>query len=299
MPFDDTGKASFDHIYTEPDPRAYFRTLRVLDYCIPQLAKPYFHTLIDEYRSALGVVVPQVVDIGSSYGINAALLRCDASMSELYERYCDPMPGTIDEVLARDRDLVASRSGARARFLGLDVSEPALAYGVKAGFLDEAVLADLESNDPTAEARAQLTGTDLVISTGCLGYVGVPTISRVVAATGRTPWMAHFVLRMFPFDPIADALAEFGYRTVRVERLFRQRRFVSTEEQEQVLDALAGVGVDPSGGETDGWFYAQLYVCRPATGPGPAIFDLASNTVVGSPGQRIGRTPTNEVEGEK
>lgn len=261
--FDDTGKVSFDHIYTEPDPRAYFRTLREVDYQIPGLAKPHFRALIDEYRAASGVATPQVVDIGSSYGINAALLRCDASMPELYERYGDAAPETTDELLARDRDLVAARTGVRATFLGLDVSEPALAYATKAGFLDDSVLADLESGEPTAEQRAQLAGTDLVISTGCLGYVGVPTVSRVVAASGRTPWMAHFVLRMFPFDPIADALAEFGYRTVRADGLFKQRRFVSAAERDQVLDTLASVGVDPSGVETDGWFYAQLFLCRP------------------------------------
>jgi hypothetical protein len=270
MEFDGTGKVSFDDIYTRPDPRAYFRTLRGLDYRIPQLAKPHFRSLIDEYSSVSGVQSPQVVDIGSSYGINAALLRCDATMSELYERYSGQEPRTTDDLLARDRDLVASRSGAHARFLGLDVSEPALAYGTKAGFLDEGVFADLESNDPTADQRAQLTGTDLVISTGCLGYVGVPTISRVVAATGRTPWMAHFVLRMFPFDPIADALAGFGYHTVRIDGMFQQRRFISTQEQEQVLDTLAGVGVDPSGWEADGWFYAQLYLSRPRTEPLPS-----------------------------
>ncbi|HEY4017473.1 MAG TPA: class I SAM-dependent methyltransferase [Pseudonocardiaceae bacterium] len=266
MRFDDTGKVSFDHIYTEPDPRAYFRTLRGLDYCIPQLAKPHFRALIEEYRSASGVATPQVVDIGSSYGINAALLRCDATMADLYARYGDAAPDTTDELLGRDRDLVAGRAGIRARFVGLDVSEPALAYATKAGFLDEGVFADLESNEPTADQRAQLLGTDLVISTGCLGYVGVPTISRVVTAAEGTPWMAHFVLRMFPFDSIADALAGFGYRTVLVDGSFRQRRFASAEEQEQVLDTLAGVGVDPSGWETDGWFYAQLYLCRPVVG---------------------------------
>ena len=266
MEFDDTGKVSFDHIYTEPDPRAYFRTLRGLDYRIPELAKPYFRALIDEYRATFDVAAPQVVDIGSSYGINAALLRCDTTMAELYERYGDGAPETTDELLARDRDLVAVRSGAPARFVGLDVSQPALDYGTKAGFLDDAVFADLESHDPTPDQRAQLAGTNLVISTGCLGYVGVPTISRVVRAADRLPWMAHFVLRMFSFDPIADALAELGYHTVRADGLFRQRRFASAEEREQVLDTLAGVGVDPGDGETDGWFYAQLFLCRPDEG---------------------------------
>jgi hypothetical protein len=262
--YDETGKMSFDDIYVQPDPRAYFRTLRGLDYRIPELAAPHFRRLIEQYTAASGVRTPQVVDIGSSYGINAALLRCDATMADLYQRYADAETQTIDELLTRDRDLVAARSGVDARFVGLDVSEPALAYGTKAGFLDDAVLADFEANDPTADQLAQLAGTDLVISTGCLGYVGRPTIARVVQAADRTPWMAHFVLRMFPFDPIADALAEFGYRTVKSEGMFRQRRFTSSEEQEQILDNLAKAGVDPAGHETDGWFYAELYLSRPA-----------------------------------
>jgi hypothetical protein len=33
MDYDDTGKVSFDHIYDQPDPRAYFSTLRRVDYC--------------------------------------------------------------------------------------------------------------------------------------------------------------------------------------------------------------------------------------------------------------------------
>jgi hypothetical protein len=40
MDFDVTGKVSIDRICIQPDPRAYFGTLRELDYCIPQLANP-------------------------------------------------------------------------------------------------------------------------------------------------------------------------------------------------------------------------------------------------------------------
>jgi hypothetical protein len=266
---DDTGKAAFDDIYTAPDPRAYFRTLRGLDYQVPQQAKPHFRTLIDEYRAVFDVPAPQVLDIGSSYGINAALLRCDLTMADLYRRYDHTAPEETDDLLAADRDLVATRTGARARFVGLDVSEPALSYAVKAGFLDDAVLADLEAHEPTGEQLGQLAGTNLVISTGCLGYVGAPTVSRVVRAADRLPWMAHFVLRMFPFDPIADALSGFGYDIVRADGLFRQRRFASAEEREQVLDTLADIGVDPTGHEREGWFYAQLFHCRPAVGSSP------------------------------
>lgn len=283
MRSDDTGKVSFDNIYAQPDPRAYFRTLREVDYRIPQEAKPYFAALIDEYRTIHGVDLPQVVDIGSSYGINAALLRCDVTMTELYDRYGHAGTGPTSDLLARDREFVRRRpGGTHARFLGLDISEPALSYATSAGFLDDSLVADLEQSDPTTGQRAQLAGTNLVVSTGCLGYVGPNTVSRVVSASGdRVPWMAHFVLRMFPFEPIADSVAGFGYATVRVDGMFPQRRFASDEEQSQVLDTLVGIGVDPSGLETDGWFYAQLFVSRPRSGPSPTVFDLATNTVVG------------------
>lgn len=263
-----TGKISLDHIYTEPDPRAYFGTLRELDYNIPELAKPHFHRLIAEYREAHRAPVPTVLDIGCSYGINAALVKYGATMADLYDRYGgrDAHRHTRATLLTRDRELI--RSGDRVddlRFLGLDASEQALSYALEAGFLDGAVHADLENGEPTEEQRAQLARTDLVISTGCLGYVTERTISRVIAACGgRRPWMAHFILRMFPFAPIAETLAAAGYRTVRRGGLFKQRRFATPEEQAQVLASLADAGVDPAGLETGGWFYAQLYISRPA-----------------------------------
>ena len=79
--------------------------MRGLEYQIPQLAKPHFAALIEEYREARGIDTPTVLDIGSSYGINAALLRCDLTMDDLYDRYCG-----IDErdhavVLADDQEL--------------------------------------------------------------------------------------------------------------------------------------------------------------------------------------------------
>ncbi|MCP2341506.1 class I SAM-dependent methyltransferase [Actinomadura rupiterrae] len=262
---DATGKASFDHIYTEPDPRAYFTTLRALDYQIPQAAKPHFAALLQQYREVSGVASPTVLDIGCSYGINAALLRCDVTMEQLYERYCDRDFYTHDSLLARDRAFVRAHDhSGGARYLGLDASDSALSYAVDAGFIDAAIHADLEAGDPTEPQRAQLAEADLVISTGCIGYVTERTIARIVQAHGgRRPWMAHFVLRMFPFDPIADTLAAAGYDTVRHEGVFKQRRFAGPDEQAQVLDALHGAAVDPSGLESEGWLYAQLYLSRP------------------------------------
>ncbi|ACY97499.1 hypothetical protein [Thermomonospora curvata] len=268
MRADTTGKISLDHIYTQPDPRPYFTTLRDLDYHIPTHAKPHFSRIIDEYRRARGVSRPTVLDIGCSYGINAVLLRCDTTMEELYERYCDPQALALSrgELQARDRDLMRLRGRRTSpRFVGLDSSHQALSYALGAGFIDGAVHADLERTTATDRQRAQLAEADLVISTGCLGYVGERTLWQVATARDEhRPWMAHFVLRMFPFEPIAERLAEAGYRTVRHEGLFRQRRFATAAEQESVLQRLAEVGVDSRGLEEEGWFYAQLYLSRPA-----------------------------------
>jgi carnitine O-acetyltransferase len=276
--FDNTGKVSFDHIYTQPDPRAYFSELRELDYCIPQLAKPYFMKLIQEYRESHRIQAPNVLDIGCSYGINAALLRCDATMDELYEHYCGLDARTQDrnKLLARDQDLVRSRNRLEdTRFVGFDSSRSALSYALSAGFIDAAMHADLERHDPTKQQREQLASTDIVISTGCIGYVTEATISRVARAHGeRRPWMAHFVLRMFPYEPVAESLARLGYETVHIEGVFKQRRFASSEEQSLVLHTLSTAGVDPRGLEADGWLYSQLYISRPRGTRSRAVVDL-------------------------
>ena len=257
MPFDSSGKVSFDHVYTAPDPRAFFGTLREFDYHLPQLAKPYFAKLIEERGT------PTVLDIGCSYGVNAALYRGDLSMDELYAHYADADGLDRAELLDRDRALPVAHD---VRFIGLDVAGPALDYARAAGFLDAAVCADLENNEPTPEQRAILAQADLVVSTGCVGYVSERTITRV--AEPRRPAMAHFVLRMFSYAPVAESLAALGYETVAVEGLFKQRRFASADEQEQILDAVRANGLEPHELETDGWLCAQLYLSRPADSRG-------------------------------
>lgn len=262
MPLDPTGKISFDHIYTEPDPRAFFGTLRGLDYDIPQQAKEYFAKLIEEYRADHGVKIPTVLDLGCSYGVNAALHRCDTSMDRLYDHYAAAGPLSRAELIERDRRMVETYGRPDGvRFIGLDASGPALDYALAAGFIDDAVHADLENDEPTEEQRELLAEVDIVISTGCLGYVTEKTLVRI--ARESRPWMAHFVLRMFSYDPVASSLAGLEYETAEVDGVFQQRKFASAEEQTQILDTLSAVGVDPTGLEADGRLYAKLYVSCP------------------------------------
>lgn len=261
VPLHTTGKASFDHIYDRPDPREYYRRMAELDYSIPDSAKPFFQQQIREYRASARVAAPTVLDIGCSYGVNAALLRFDTTVAELAAGYA----GVADRAgaLALDRARTAP-SGPGARFLGMDASRPALDYAAEAGLLDGIVHADLEATEPDDEQRALLARADLVISTGCVGYVTEKTLVRVATAhPRRRPWMAHFVLRMFDYGPVAAELAALGYRTEQVPGLHAQRRFASADEQAQVLKTLADKGIDTTGYEDQGSLYATLHLSRP------------------------------------
>lgn len=264
VPLHTTGKASFDDIYDRPDPRDYYARMSDLDYRIPELAKPVFQQQIREYRASARVSTPTVLDIGCSYGVNAALLRFDTTMRELAEHY-RTAEGDHAALVARDRADLGSRDGlGDVRFLGMDASAPALAYAKATGLLHDTVHADLESGEPTDEQRELLAGADIIISTGCIGYITEKTLTRVATAhPRRRPWMAHFVLRMFDFAPIAADLAALGYRTEQAPGLYRQRRFASAAEQTQVLNTLSAKGIDTTDRETEGWLYAGLYLSRP------------------------------------
>ncbi|WP_228001234.1 class I SAM-dependent methyltransferase [Nocardia australiensis] len=265
VPSHATGKASFDDIYNRPDPREYYARMSELDYRIPELAKPFLQQQIEAYRASTQVSTPTVLDIGCSYGVNAAMLRLDTSIGELADHYRVATESDRAALIARDRAwLDAQDRLPDVRFIGMDAAGPALAYARAAGFLHDTVHADLEANDLTEEQRATLADVDIVVSTGCIGYVTEKTLSRVARAhPRRRPWMAHFVLRMFDFDPIAEELAVLGYRTEQAPGMFEQRRFASDAERAQVLDTLSSNGVDTTDYEDAGWLYAKLYISRP------------------------------------
>ena len=80
-------KESFDHIYNRPDPREYFRVLGSLDYEIPQVANPVFTTVLAARDRRAQLTHDEdsgsVLDVCCSYGVNAALLRCDLNLDDI------------------------------------------------------------------------------------------------------------------------------------------------------------------------------------------------------------------------
>lgn len=261
-------KFSFDDIYTRDDPRDYFRVLGSLDYVIPDVAQPVFRQLIEARRAELGRPLT-VLDLGCSYGINAALMSYPISFETLYDRYLARGMQALSaaEVTELDRHFFAAwpkREGLRV--IGMDVAAPAVEYAVAAGLLDFGIVGDFETGQPTPEQCAALAEVDLIVSTGCVGYVTERTFERlsVCRANGVAPWVASFVLRAFPYDAIEGTLARQGLVTERFEgATFVQRRFGDREEQRGMIEALRARGIDPIGKEADGHLHTELFVSRP------------------------------------
>lgn len=261
-------KADLNHIYNQCDPRAYFRELEKHGYAIPGTAKPIFRKLIAALRRRQDETV-RVLDLGCSYGVNAALLKHDLSMDELYDHWGQERltDATSQEVVDHDRQYFANLDGGEdIEVIGLDQAENAVAFAEEAGLLNDGLAVDLETGPLSATAQDDLAPVDLVTSTGCVGYVTEKTFDRLLPAVsrGRPSWLANFVLRMFPFEEIAQTLTARGYVTEKLAgRTFVQRRFISSDEQAQVLTRLREQGVDPTGKEADGHLHAEFYLSRP------------------------------------
>lgn len=261
-------KADFTDLYTSKDPRNYFKYLGQLDYIIPHLAQPIFNQLIRARQETQSEPVT-VLDIGCSYAINGALLKYAVDFEALRQRYtAPPLQGlTSAQVLELDRHFYQGwPKNENVRVIGLDVSENAVRYAQDCGILDHGMAVDLESRDPSPEEARLLSEVDIIISTGCVGYVTAKTFERVARLTrkGRAPWAANFVLRMFPFDNIAATLEQFGLVTEPYEGAsFVQRRFASREEMEGVIQAVEARGIDTDGHETEGVYHSNLFVSRP------------------------------------
>ncbi|MEX0659634.1 MAG: hypothetical protein WD080_10925 [Egibacteraceae bacterium] len=261
------GKYVFDDVYDAPDPRPYFRTLMEYDYRIPQQAKPLLRRLAEARRARTGRR-PTVTDLCCSYGINAAMLKHDLTLDDLYSRYGsnDLQEISSEELGERDAAFFAQhRLPGAPRVLGLDVAANAVAYARRAGLLDDGWSENLERDEPSGVLTSGIRDTDLVTVTGGVGYIGPRTFSAVLSAVARPdPWVAMFVLRWVDVRPVVEVLAHHGLETEQLgARTFPQREFAGAAERDHVLAALSEQGVDPAGKELEGAHHADFYLARP------------------------------------
>lgn len=293
-------KANFNDVYVKEDPRAYFSVLGALDYMIPDVAAPVVRQIIAAYTRRY-TRRPRVLDVGSSYGINAAVHRFPVTFASLRRRYARHEMAALEpvEVARLDRHYYASwpdRGGAT--FVGLDASEPAIRYAKEVGLIEDGIVADLEHGDLTREAADILDGVDIVLSTGAVGYVSDRTFRLIVETAPRPLWIVSFVLRMFPYDQLQALFDHHGLVTEHLESaLFAQRRFIDLAEFESCLTQLAARGLDSNGFESRGLMQAGLFVSRPAEDVRHARLDELVTISVGRnrpTGPRYVHVPTLE-----
>ncbi len=259
-------KANFDEIYIQGDPREYFRVLYGLDYVIPDLAKIVFRQIVQALSSAKKRPI-KVLDVGCSYGINAAFLKFPLDIDRLGSRYRDLECAALssDALINLDRAYFRSWPKEDVCVVGLDASRAAVEYGVEVGLLDYGIVADLERGTLEAADVEMLRDVDLVISTGCVGYVGEKTFAQLIRAFGEEqPWIASFVLRMFDYGRLEALFSSRGLVTEKMRGVtFVQRRFHSEDECADVLGELQRRNVDVRFKESEGLLHAEFYLSRP------------------------------------
>lgn len=282
-------KANFDHVYDLPDPRGYFEALGSLDYMAPEHARRLFPTLVGAVEAGGGP--SGVLDLCCSYGVNAALLRHDLSLDDLYARYADPQLAGLSpgELAAADREFFSGRRHpSPPRIVGADSAANAVRYALDAGLLGAGFGEDFETADPSEGFLRAAGDVGLVTVTGGVGYVWERTFDRVLGAVagarpdGRAPWVATLPARLVDYGPLSNLFSSrYGLVTEKLTaRTFPQRRFADESERDHVLRKLADMGVDPSGREEEGWYHADLYLSRPAAETSKAPVD----EIFGAPG---------------
>jgi len=191
-------------------------------------------------------------------------------MHELYDHWGHERfeNSTPEEVIDHDRRYFADlEEPGNIEVIGLDVAENAVAFAEESGLHNGSLTVNLEAEQLSETMAEELMAVDMVMSTGCVGYVTEKSFDHLLPAVmqSQPAWLANFVLRMFPFDAIEETLNDHGNVTEKLEgQTFIQRRFSSAAEQLKVVEQLRHKGIDPTGKEMDGNLLAEFYLSRPA-----------------------------------
>lgn len=261
-------KANFDHIYDREDPRDYYAVLSGLGYQAPDHGSRLFSGFL-EAASGNGSAA-KVVDLCCSYGVNAALLKHELGLNDLYARYGSQELEELsaDELADNDATFYEDHTvDSPPEVVGVDIAGNAVSYALKAGLLDEGFATNLEEDEPAEDFKEAVSGADLISVTGGIGYVWCDTFDRVLSCFEKedVPWVATLPLRMVDYAPIAGVMADHGLVTEKLPaRTFPQRRFTDDREQQHVLRELKAAGIDTAGKEETGWYHSELYLSRPA-----------------------------------
>ncbi|MFB5610890.1 MAG: hypothetical protein ACE5R3_06395 [Nitrosopumilaceae archaeon] len=258
-------KKDFSNIYTQDHPTPYLEEMKNLEYRIPDQTKPLYKHLAERILNYKKRPV-KILDLGSSYGINSALLNHQLVMEELDDFFVtkDPHPSIkstqnfFDELPNKDDNL---------EFYLVDTSSSALNFAEKAGLCENSFCVNLEKESGSSEFQQTIRDIDLFISTGCVGYIGCKSFARIfdnIYDKSPLPIFAFTVLRIFSMEDIERVFKENNFSLINTQiGPLKQRRFHDETEMNDTLDLLKNRNVDTKNLEETGYYFADFYVGGP------------------------------------
>ena len=261
-------KKDFTDIYAQKFPDAYLKEMKKLHYRIPDKTKPLYLLLAEQIIQKLSRPI-NILDIGSSYGINSALLKYDLEMSDLDNFFLQEENTTLEQTKQFFEKIPSKDS---LNFYQIDISEPALQFSEQVKLCKKGICVNLETANLHLK---ELPSCDMIIATGCIGYIGYKAFSNLFELIKKQqsnspesesdkPIFAFSVLRIFDMEKIQKTFDYYGYSLVKIDlNPIRQRRFSDIDEQNQTISLLSNKRIDTKELEDDGHFYADFYVASP------------------------------------
>lgn len=258
-------KKDFTNIYIQETPTPYLEQMSNLGYRIADQTKPlYCHIaerMINQQKTPI-----KILDVGSSYGINSALMRHSLTMTELDEFFLDSNPyPSIKETKDFFEELPINDS--RFEFYLNDMSQPALDFAQKVGLCNNNFSTNLEEEPVPEKFKNIIKNIDLIISTGCIGYIGWKTFENIfstITSSGPNPIFAFTSLRIFPLEDIKQVFEKNGFEMIKTNvGPLKQRQFHDEDEKAETIKLLRERGIETKGLEEKGFYYADFYVGGP------------------------------------
>ena len=274
-------KKDFSEIYTQDSPVPYLKEMRRLEYRIANITKSFYQYLANTLYQDLSRPI-EILDIGSSYGINSSLLIYDITMSELDNFFLNGNnTPTNEQTVKFFKNL--PKLNPQFRFSLIDTSSQALRFAEDMELCTQTFCINLEQDEVSSNASRQLGVVDMIIATGCVGYIGHKSFMKLFEAINHRakseqnqyesknssgiipkPLFAFSVLRIYPVDEIQKVFEKNGFVLIKSKiPPFRQRHFADNQEQTDIISLLKERDVDTTSLEDDGYYWSNFYLGGP------------------------------------
>ena len=264
-------KKDFTDIYTQDSPCSYLKEMDRLDYDISDSTKPLYNSIIEKLEETSSSSI-NILDLGSSYGINSALIKYNLTMSELNDFYLN---GTEPTIKKTKEFYEKCTSNDNINFYQIDISEEALKFSEDMNLCERGMNVDLEAEK--LDLLGSFPKIDLVIATGCIGYIGYKAFANLLKVIKNrqsnyikskkeyvAPIFAFSILRMFDMEDIEEVFEMHDYSIVKSDiKPIRQRNFSDPKEKDQTISILHDMKINTEKYEDDGNFYADFYIAKP------------------------------------